>query len=311
MYPQVISLGEALVEIMRKDRHTSFTMPGSFVGPFPSGAPAIFISGVARLSNNALSTGFIGVTGNDDFSHILIQRLTEDRVDISHIRKSSLFTGTAFIRYLPDGSRKFIFHPGAAARIAPSDIQEEYFSKIALLHITGSSLFLSNSSCAACEKALDIALQKKAIISFDPNIRPEMALFSKNIGIVNRFLEKSDLLFATEEEMELLSNKKNVTEACKDLLAKGVSTVIIKKGKEGSEIITAAQSWKIPSLAVKVQDPTGAGDTYAAGFVAGFLQGKPLPQCGLLASYGASLKCTRQGPMSIPSLQEVEVYLKK
>ena len=64
MEPQVIALGELLVEVMRVDVDQPLSRPGAFVGPFPSGAPAIFIDAVARLG---VSTGFIGVVGRDAF----------------------------------------------------------------------------------------------------------------------------------------------------------------------------------------------------------------------------------------------------
>lgn len=83
---------------------------GTFKGPYPSGAPAIFIDTVARLGHSA---GILGGVGKDDFGTCLLGRLKGDGVDVSHVIESdTCATGAAFVTYFADGSRKFIFHMG-------------------------------------------------------------------------------------------------------------------------------------------------------------------------------------------------------
>ena len=74
MKPVIISLGELLVEIMRTEVDVPHGRIGSYYkGPFPSGAPAIFIDSAARMSVPFnLTTGFIGVVGNDEFGESII-----------------------------------------------------------------------------------------------------------------------------------------------------------------------------------------------------------------------------------------------
>lgn len=308
--PSVITTGEILVEIMRKGTDRSFLEPGIFLGPYPSGAPAIFISAVSRISGKKVSTGIISVCGKDDFGKTVVQRLKKDGVDTSCIYLTNTTTGTAFVRYLPDGSRKFIFHPGAAGLLEPSHIKNSYFSKVKVFHITGSSLFISQSSFDACKKAFEIALRNNAAISFDPNIRKEMASFKENISKIRLFLEHTKILFTTEEEVFILFGKKPIEKIIDTLRQSGIEIIVIKKGEKGSEIFSKEKTIKIPALKVKLVDPTGAGDTYAGAFIASYLSGRPLEECGKIASVTASLKCTKQGPMSIPEYEEVKKALK-
>ena len=70
MSVEVISLGELLVEIMRKEVDQPLDRPADFVGPFPSGAPAIFADAVAKLGHSA---GFVGALGNDDFARCYLE----------------------------------------------------------------------------------------------------------------------------------------------------------------------------------------------------------------------------------------------
>lgn len=308
-HPEVITVGELLAEIMRKGTDVSFLKPGIFLGPYPSGAPGIFISAVSRISRKKVCTGIVAVCGKDDFGKLVLKRLKEDGVDISCVRIADPTTGVAFVRYLPDRSRRFIFHSGAAGLLQPKHIKKSYFSKIRVLHITGSSLFISQSSFDACKRSLEIAVKNNAIISFDPNIRKEMASFKQNIAKINIFLKHTKILFTTEEEIFILFGKRPINKIVEKLLTSGVEIIVIKKGEKGSEIFSKKETIKIPALSVRVVDPTGAGDTYAGAFIACYCLGKKLSECGKIASITASLKCTKQGPMSIPQYKEVKRHL--
>lgn len=307
--PEVITSGEILVEIMRKGTKHSFLEPGIFLGPYPSGAPAIFISAVSRISQKKVKAGIVSAVGNDDFGKMVVQRLKKDGVDTSMVRATNITTGTAFVRYLTDGSRQFIFHPGAAGLLNPDDVKKDYFSSVKVFHITGSSLFISQSSFLACKKALEISVENKAIISFDPNIRKEMASFKENISKINLFLKHTRILFTTEEEVFILFGKKSFKSIIEKLFKTEIEIIVVKKGAKGSEIYWQDKKIIVPALKVKVVDPTGAGDTYAGAFVACYCMDKKIEECGKIASITASLKCTRQGPMSIPEYDEIKKNL--
>ena len=106
--PQVIAIGEALVEIMRPEKQTPLDQPGLFQGPYASGAPAIFAVAASRMG---LTVGFIGSIGRDGFGRLLDGRLREEGVNIDYLQKIPDYTtGIAFIAYAADGSREFIFH---------------------------------------------------------------------------------------------------------------------------------------------------------------------------------------------------------
>ena len=66
------TMGELLVEIMRPQAGLGMAAPGPWIGPYPSGAPAIFIDTVARLGHGA---GIIGGVGEDDFGRCVVERL--------------------------------------------------------------------------------------------------------------------------------------------------------------------------------------------------------------------------------------------
>ena len=104
------TMGEMIVEIMRDKVDQPLDKAGVFLGPYPSGAPAIFIDTAARLGQKA---GIISGVGCDDFGKNLLDRLNADGVDTSLVLQDpTCSTGCAFVMYFSDGERKFIFHIG-------------------------------------------------------------------------------------------------------------------------------------------------------------------------------------------------------
>ena len=82
---EIWTMGEMLVEIMRPKAGMELFAPGEFVGPFPSGAPAIFIDTVARLNHSA---GIFGGVGKDDFGKNILDRLKKDGVNTDYVFES-------------------------------------------------------------------------------------------------------------------------------------------------------------------------------------------------------------------------------
>lgn len=304
MSPNLITLGELLVEIMRTERDVPHGSIGAYYrGPFPSGAPAIYIDSAARMGKSfKLTTGYIGVVGADEFGTCIIEKLKKDSVDVSQIRiVKGKTTGIAFNQYNSNGSRKFIFAAGAAGETSPDDVKENYFKDVRNLHIMGSALSISENSREACYKAIKIAKEKNpdVKISFDPNLRPEMLDLKIILKICKPVLESTHVLLPSGEEAEMLAEVKGEKEACKKLLKMGPKIVALKQGKEGCSIFTKdnPNGIKIPGFKAKEVDPTGAGDSYGGAFIIGLLAGWDMQKIGRFANAVGALKVEFFGPM--------------
>ena len=113
-------------------------------------------------------------------------------------------------------------------------------------------------------------------------------------------LGATSVLFATVEELKLITGKEPQA-AAEEIIECGTEIVVCKRAGEGSEIITAEDNIKIPvARAEKVVDKTGAGDVYAAGFIAGLLMDLSLPKCGHLGSEAAALSISAYGREKYP-----------
>ncbi len=178
---EVWTMGEMLVEIMRPRAGMPLHAAGEFLGPFPSGAPAIFIDTVARLGHSA---GIVGGVGRDDFGRCLLDRLRADGVDTRFVLEAeSGSTAVAFVTYFADGSRRFIFHidgtPAVAARVPESWTDGRLPADASgrtprWFHVMGCSLMAGESLRREIVRAAGIFHSAGARISFDPNIRTEL-----------------------------------------------------------------------------------------------------------------------------------------
>ena len=306
--PEVISIGNMLVEIMRVNLDEPLNEPGTFVGPFPSGDTPIYIDTVARLGRSA---GFIGAVGQDDFGRCLLDRFARDGVDFSCGRVlADHTTGVAFVAYFKDGSRKFIFlwRHAAAGHIGPEYVQDEYFQAAKWLHLTGCNLAVSQRSREACFRAMK-ALPKRARLSFDPNIRPEVLSVEEIRDLCHPAIDRADVILPSLGEAAMLTGAASDEEGCRRWAGRG-KIVVLKQGAGGCRIFSRTEDFQVPGFPVEEVDPTGAGDCFCAGFTVALLDGLDLPAAGRFANAVGALAVTRKGPMEgAPTRAEVAALL--
>jgi len=307
----VLTLGECLVEIMRNKQDVPHSIPGVYLGPYPSGAPAIFADSCARFG---LRTALIGAVGEDDFGHIIIDRLKKSGVDVRKIKiLGDYTTGVAFISYYSTGHRQFIYHVrhAASGQIFQEDVDPLWIEETKVLHIMGSTLAVNENCREACYKAVELARKRGKLITFDPNIRPELLDPEVIRDIAQPVLETAKIVLPSATEAETLTGISDPIEAGRELLREGPEVAVIKIGERGSVAITDKQVFKMPAFKVEEIDPTGAGDVYDAAFIYGILQGWPIDETLRFANAAGAIKVTRFGPMEGPtSLMEVQNFLK-
>ena len=304
---QVVSMGELLVEIMRENIDEPLGVKGTFVGPFASGAPAIFIDAIARLG---ISSGFIGSVGRDDFGKLITNRLKEDGVDTTYVQSLDNYTtGVAFVTYYSDGTRQFIYHipQAASGRISQTQLNRDYLSGISYLHIMGSTLSINDSWRRWCYRAVEIVKNSGGKISFDPNLRPELLAIEKIREICEPILSSCEIILPSGEEVRMLTGIEDIDRACRRLLECGPEIVALKLGEEGSCIYMKEEKLKVPSFPVNEIDPTGAGDCFDAAFIMGLLKGWSIKRVAKFANAVGALAVAKRGPMEgAPYLREVE-----
>jgi sugar/nucleoside kinase (ribokinase family) len=305
---EVVSMGALLVEIMRKELDRPLSEPADFAGPFPSGDCGIYIDSVARLGHPA---GFIGTIGPDDFGRCLLERFERDGVDVSQVAVlPDQTTGVAFIAYFTGGGRKFIYHwrHAAAGQLSPEHVHSEYIGVTRWLHLTGCNIAASVSARDACYTAMRM-LPADACLSFDANIRPELLTLGQIRELVKPVVERANVILPSLTEAAMLTGLETDDQGCRLWASQG-KTVVLKMGPKGCRIYAGERMLEVPGFAVQEIDPTGAGDSFCAGFTVAMLENMPLEEAGRFANAVGALAVTKLGPMEgAPSGQQVTDFL--
>lgn len=291
---KIWTMGEILVEVMRKDVDRSFLNPDVFVGPFPSGAPAIFIDTVARLGGEA---GIIGCVGDDDFGVCVLNRLKKDGVDVSFVRQDKeATTGVAFVTYFCDGERKYIFHLSNSAASNITAPQKSIDADV--FHIMGCSLTMKEQCYSEIISTMKCFVANGAKISFDPNIRTELLHGKSFKEFTGEIMKECNYLLPGVEELKLLSGKDNVEDAVVSLFDNPkLELIALKRGKHGATIYTRDNSYSFGIYDIPPLDATGAGDCFDGAFLLSYISGMNIKESLKMATAAASINTGAFGPM--------------
>ncbi len=295
----LLTFGEALVEVMRTEVDQPLHQPALFTGPYPSGAPFIFAVQSARLG---ASVGAIGSVGNDAFGRCLTDQLTADGVDTQGIHILPDYpTGVAFVAYNGDGSRDFVFHirGAAAGQLSPNLLNDVWFEDLKCLHLMGSTLSIHVDALQTGLRAIELAHQAGAIISFDPNLRLELMSIEQARIAFTPFMQFADVILPTQDELCSLTETANISDAASKLLdEKPERVIVITQGKLGCRVISQTIDEQVTGYSVDEVDPTGAGDCFDAGFLVRYLAGDSPVESARYANACGALAVTQQGPMA-------------
>ncbi len=307
---KIVSLGEIVVEIMATELNQKLSETGSFLGPFPSGAPAIFIDQVAKLG---IDCAIIAAVGNDAFGDINLTRLSQSGVDISGVSVlDGENTGSAFVTYQDDGDRDFIFNikNAACGKLSLKNANLNVLNNCTHLHIMGSSL-INDDLLSLALKSIEIVKSNNGTISFDPNIRKEL-LNESMIASLITILKCTDIYMPSEAEITVLSRYDNTELAIKEYLeVLGISEVLLKQGRKGASVFTNTETYIQNAFLVEEIDPTGAGDCFGGAYIACRKMGKDIAKSLLVAAACGARSVTIKGPMEGTSrLQDLDIIFK-
>ena len=306
---KVLTIGEILVEIMATTPGAGFRDPLTFTGPFPSGAPAIFIDQVARLGQ---PSAMIGCVGNDDFGRVNLDRLGRDGVDIRGIAIDPEFaTGSAFVRYRVDGARDFVFNikHSAAGRTTLTDAARTVIAESDHLHVMGTALF-SPAIVDAILETIGLIKARGGTVSFDPNVRQELLGLPGLREAFATIFGQCDLFLPSGPELFLFTEATEQDSAVAEILARGVGAVVVKAGAEGASYFDGTGRSRQAAFRVTEVDPTGAGDCFGATFVTCWLRGLEPARALAYAAASGARAVQKQGPMEgVSTFADLDAFM--
>jgi len=292
--PTVVTVGELLVEFVSHRKGCGLERIADYSGPYPSGAPAIFLDQAARMGAR---TAMVGSVGDDGFGRALLGRLRDDGVGTDAVRViPGLTTGTAFVSYHDDGSRDFIFHlhESAAERVVFSP--DALPSGDLVLHVSAASLGPPGLRAAVLE-AVEAVLARGGRICCDPNARPELMRDDEGRKALEGIVAKSFCLMPSTSDLDFLFPGDDEAAAIERLLSGSAEIVAIKRGARGASVVGEGERHDFPGHRVEEIDPTGAGDCFCGTLIALLAQERPLAEAARLANAAGAIAVTRRGPM--------------
>ncbi|MBC7878160.1 MAG: carbohydrate kinase family protein [Anaerolineales bacterium] len=260
---------------------------------------AIFACGAARLG---LRVAFIGVCGDDVFGHFMLDEMQKRNVDVSNvIIRSGGQTGLSVILN-QEVDRAILTHLGLIADLQASDISDSLLSQSRHLHV--ASYFLQTKLQPDLPDLFQRAGSLGLTTSLDTNYDPS----EKWLGF-DKLLSVTDVFLPNKTEALSISKADNIEVAARQLTNKS-ELVAIKLGADGALACRDKEIIRSESISVNVVDTVGAGDSFDAGFIYGYLNDWPLEKSLRLACMCGALSTQKAGGTDgQPTLEEAMKYV--
>lgn len=267
--PFVVTLGETMVLLVPEQAVP--LRAASRLYRSIAGAESNVAIGMARLG---LRTGWISRVGNDGFGEYICEVLRGERVDVSQVTVDpGRRTGLMVKELQPSGKSRVLYYRSgsAASALSLTLLPLDYLRSATHLHLTGITPALSSTCAEAALSAVRTVSEAGGTISFDVNLRLQLGTQSPELLVP--FMQRSDVLFVGEEEARWLFGTDDRAAIRSELTKLGAATIVLKRGAEGALAYTEGVWIDAPGYTVPVVDETGAGDAFAAAYLACTFQG--------------------------------------
>jgi sugar/nucleoside kinase (ribokinase family) len=238
------------------------------------GSAANSMAGIAALGGRA---AFIGQIAGDQLGDIFTHDMRALGVQFdTPPLVGGLPTGRCLILVTEDGQRTMNTSPGASHQLSPDVLDEALIASAAILYLEGY-LWGPELPRAAMQRAVQIAHDAGRQVAF--TLSESVCIAGRKEGFAAMIDSgRIDLLFANEDEALQLTGAADLRAALDELSAK-VGTLVVTRGAAGAMAVENGQRAQVPAFQVKkVVDTTGAGDLFAAGFLAARCKGHDLQQ---------------------------------
>ncbi|MFC2030111.1 carbohydrate kinase family protein [Chloroflexota bacterium] len=262
---------------------------------------------VMALAQMGLRVGLIARVGSDPWGLEATQALAAAGVDLSNLQRDpEALTGVMYIVVTPDGERTMLGDRGANALTDPEEIEEATFSGARLFYLSGYALLVEPQRSAAL-RGLACARHHGLAVALDPGLLGSEAAREE----VRSLLPETGVFLPSRDEATALTGLSDPTQCLEAFLDQGVQVVALKLGRDGCLVGSDSGRYQVPAFAVAARDSTGAGDSFAAGFLAAHLAGLDLRSAAIVGNaLGATTVAHVGGGNAAPRIKEMLALLK-
>ena len=247
------------------------------------GSVANTMSGIAHLKG---SSSFIGKINSDNFGNIYKKSLEDINVKYPYRQKNeNLSTGASIILITPDSERTMCTYLGISSHLSENDIRENDIINNELIFLEGY-LWDKGISEKMFKHTINIAKKNKVKIAM--SLSDVFCVTRHKEDFYNLLKNDLDILIGNENEINELTNKKNLLDSIAEL-KKLKKLIVVTRSENGSLALNDNEIVSCDSTKVnKILDLTGAGDLFAAGFLKEYLEKSEIKKCLMTGSILAS-----------------------
>jgi 2-dehydro-3-deoxygluconokinase len=259
------------------------------------GAESNVAIALARLG---ATVAWFGRVGEDSLGDLVVRELRAEGLAVHALRDAGAPTGLMIKERRTEQNQKVWYYRSGSAgsRLRPEDVPVAEITAARLLHITGITPALSISAADAVDRAVRTARETGTLVSFDVNYRSALWSAGEASPVLRRLAGQADILFAGDDEAELLvGSAEGPQELAERLATLGPSQVIVKRGAEGCLALLEGECFEQPAITVRPVDTVGAGDAFVAGYLAELLRGLPPAERLLTAVRTGAFACLVPG----------------
>lgn len=263
----IVSFGEMLIDFVPTESGVSLAEAPGFLNA-PGGAPANVAIAVSRLGGKA---AFVGKLGDDEFGHMLAGILKQNGVSGEGILfDQGARTALAFVTLRADGEREFMFYrnPSADMLLTADELNLELIRSANVFHYGSISLIVEPCRSAHL-KAMEVAKEAGALLSYDPNLRlplwPSAEEARKQIMSI---WDKAEVIKVSDNELEFLTGSDKIDdETALSLWHSNLKLLLVTLGEKGCRYYTKNFRGTVDGFHVKAVDTTGAGDSFVGALL--------------------------------------------
>jgi sugar/nucleoside kinase (ribokinase family) len=250
------------------------------------------VNAASALAKLGLPVGVIGKVGDDPFGDFLIGTMQERGINTQGVKRDrGTGTSATMVMVEPDGERRFVHYIGANAHLTLDDVDLGLVSQASILHV-GGSLVLPGIDGRPTAELLQQA-RERGVTTFLDTVWDDTGRW---MDILKPCLPHIDYFIPSLPEARALVGLNQPDEVAQALIDHGCGIVALKMGGDGCLVVNSeGESIRLPAFEVDVVDATGAGDAFAAGFIAGVWQSWPLDETARFASAVGALCVTGTG----------------
>jgi fructokinase len=317
--PEVVTLGHAIVDVLAPSADELVAGLGlekgtmtlvddrqaekiyAALGPTTEASGGSAANTAACLASLGAAVSFVGKVRDDDLGRVFSHDIRAAGVSYQLVPSpDGPATGCCFVMVTPDAEKTMCTSLGIGALLTPDDVDEEAIASARVVYLEGY-LYGGLPTDAAVERAISVAEVAGTQVAFSLSDPFWVELHRAHL---DSLLDRVDVLFANEQEACGMAGTGDL-DAALPVLARRCPTVAVTRGAHGSVVAASGDVVSVPAVPVpQVVDTTGAGDSFAAGYLYGLIRGLSPERSARLGALAAAEVVSHLGARPQRSLAE-------